>query len=140
MKKIFFFSFVLFVLFSCKKNKNGNCNLDMSGLSGTYKLTAVKYKRTQAAPEEDYYSAYDPEVCKGDDLLRLNSNGTYVSTDGAISCTPSGNKTGVWSLSGNIFSIDGEMSNVESFDCSHLTISRTGVTFGSKITLVYTQQ
>ena len=57
MKKLLSLSFGLIILIilssgNCNKDKDKTCNRDVAGISGTYKVTAVRYKRHQL-PEVD---------------------------------------------------------------------------------------
>ena len=143
MKKVLFFSFGLFFLLSCNKKDTPapTCNRDVAGISGTYKITAIRYKATPTATEVDYYSFLLPDPCDKDDLYVFNSNGTYVITDAGIICVPSNNYNSTWSLSGNIMTIDGDPGNIDNFNCSTLTVSASNaLVAGDKLTFVFTRQ
>jgi Lipocalin-like domain len=109
------------VLFSCKKEDSATppCSISMQNLSGSYKLTALKYKLTPATPEMDFFALMDD--CEKDDLLILNANGTYQFKDLGIACSPDGNENGTWKLNGNTLISDGILEgNISSFDCKTL--------------------
>jgi Lipocalin-like domain len=109
------------VLFSCKKEDTATppCGISVQNLSGSYKLTALKYKLTPAAPEVDFFSLLDD--CEKDDQLILNANGTYQFKDLGITCLPDGNENGTWKLNGTTVTSDGILEGtISSFDCKTL--------------------
>jgi hypothetical protein len=109
------------VLFSCKKEDSATppCSISMQNLSGSYKLTALKYKLTPATPEMDFFSLMDD--CEKDDLLILNANGTYQFKDLGIACSPDGNENGTWKLDGTTVTSNGILEGtISSFDCKTL--------------------
>jgi len=143
MKKSLIFSFGLFFLLSCKKKDAPapTCNRDVAGISGTYKITAIRYKATPTATEVDYYAFLLPNPCDKDDLYAFNSNGTYVINDAGIICVPSNSYNSTWSLSGNIITIDGDPGNIDNFSCSTLTVSASdALVTGDKLIVVFTRQ
>jgi hypothetical protein len=129
------------LLSSCEKDKvEDKCMLTTDKLAGTYKLTEVKYKLSATLPEQDFLSLM--EACEKDDLLILNSNGTYNYTDIGITCTPPGTITGTWSLNGNNLQSDGILEGeISSFDCNKVVyfIQNTNVQ-GDKLTFTMTKQ
>ena len=140
MKKILASCLIVSLLISCKKDKKEDCTLSMAAISGNHKITAVRYKATPASPEVDYYNSIYTDPCERDDVFSFNANGTYVFTDAGVVCTPSNSDTGNWSQSGNTVTIDGDAANVESFNCTTLTVSLTGYfVAGDKITIVFTR-
>jgi hypothetical protein len=141
MKKLINYSLVLVLFVSCSKDKENTCKLDSASLSGSYKVTAAKYKASSSAPETDYYNQLYSDACEKDDIVTLNTNGTYTFTDAGVKCTPSGDDTGTWSLSGNTLTIDGGAENVDSFNCSALILSASNViNIGDKLTITLTKQ
>src|SRR5258708_4274089 len=96
---------MLIVISSCHKDKKDSCGINMTSLSGTYKLTSLKYKMSATAPEQDYLALLDD--CQKDDIITLNPDGTYDYKDLGSVCTPNGGGTGTWSLTGNVISSDG---------------------------------
>ena len=132
----------LITLFTaCKKDKEeDNCTLTKNNLAGTYKLTELKYKLSATLPEQDFLSLM--EDCEKDDLLILNSNGTYNYTDVDIKCTPPGTNTGTWSLTENNLQSDGIFEGeISSFDCKKVVyfVQNTNVQ-GDKLTFTMTKQ
>lgn len=126
MKKLFVFPFVLMVIFSCKSDPpEPPCTTTATSVSGSYKITAYRYKATPASTEVDYFAIIMPDACERDDIYTFNANGTYSRTDGGAVCIPSGNGLGTWALSGNIMTVDGDQTIVESFDCKTLILVNT---------------
>lgn len=141
MKKILLFiTIAVFALGSCKKNKDKSCSLTDANLTGSYKVASVKYKASASATEMDYTDQYlDP--CEKDDIITFNSNHTYTYTDAGTACTPNGDATGTWSVSGNTVTADGSAAVVEKFSCQGFTVTDTDViTAGDKISINYTKQ
>jgi hypothetical protein len=64
-----------------------------------------------------------PEACEIDDNLILNADGTYQYLDAGIICSPAGNDAGTWSVNGNTLETDGDLANIESFDCKNLVLT-----------------
>ena len=140
MKKIIIFVFSVSLIASCKKDKD-TCNQDMAGMSATYRITAAPYKASPTAAEQDYYNQLFTDPCERDDLLILNSNGTYTYTDAGVKCVPPGDDTGTWSVNGNIFTIDGEANTIQSFDCSSLVFTEVDIfVSGDQLKLTLTRQ
>ena len=138
MKKILVV-FLIPILFSCKKDKT--CNQDMAGIAGTYKVTAVGYKANASAQEEDRYNYFFSDACERDDLFAFHANGTFTFTDAGVKCVPPGDYSGTWSLNGSTMTIDGDLATIQSFNCSALVITGTGVlTPGDQIRVTYTRQ
>ena len=111
MKKFIFYFFLVTMVASCKKDKV--CNLDLAGVSGTYKITAIRYKATPASAEVEYFNILFTDPCDRDDLYTFNANGTYLFADAGVICAPPNSDSGVWTLSGNTMSIDGDPGNVD---------------------------
>ena len=129
------------VFTSCEKDKEeDNCTLTRNNLAGTYKLTELKYKLSATLPEQDFLPLM--EDCEKDDLLILNSNGTYNYTDVGIKCTPPGTDSGTWNLTGNNLQSDGIFEGeISSFDCKKVVyfVQNTNVQ-GDKLTFTMTKQ
>jgi len=121
MKKITILLLPTVLFFSCKKDKK--CSVNSADISGTYRLAAYTYKQTPTSPDQDYYPILFPDACNRDDEMTLNVNGTYQKTDVGIVCSPPENENGTWSLSGNNMTVDGDVLNIESFDCNTLVIA-----------------
>ena len=144
MKKLAVLLILSLIIFSCKKDKDKDekkCTTDVASISGSYKFTAYTYKATPSSPEEDYFPIIFSEVCERDDILTLNSNGNYTLTDAGVVCSPSGDDSGTWSLSGNTINVDGDPATVESFDCKTLVIVNTDINVtGDKLKITLTRQ
>ena len=140
MRKLIICLFSLLWLASCKKEED-TCQLDMAGVAGTYRVTAVKYKASASASEVDYYDQFYPDPCERDDRITLNANGTYLFSDAGMQCSPPGDDNGNWALGGNTIIVDGVPSNVDSYNCSTLVVSNSGVfVAGDKLTTTLSRQ
>lgn len=138
MKKTTGFLLAAVLLFSCKEDPV-ECNTSVATISGSYKVTAYRYKQTPTSPEQDYYPVIFPDACDRDDIYTFNANGTYQLKDAGIVCSPPDDETGTWSLLGNTMTIDGDQTGIESFDCKTLILFNTDInTPGDrlKITLI----
>ena len=141
MKKLIIFSFAFGLLVSCKKDDVKTCSLNMTSLAGTYKVTAVRYKATPSGSETDYFNLFYADPCERDDKYIFNADSTYIFTDAGVQCSPPGDDTGTWSLSGNTVTVDGGPANVDSFSCTALTVSVSdAISAGDKLILVFTRQ
>lgn len=142
MKKIFLSTVILVTsVISCKKedSKASTCTTNMTSIAGTYKTTAISYKASNSAPEQDYYVILP--TCEKDDIIKLNANGTVDYQDAGTACIPNGSYSGTWSLSGNSITIDGTPGTIQLFDCKKLVVSGSGVIVpGDKITVTYQKQ
>ena len=121
----------LCLLSSCKKDAatSNTCAKTVANIAGTY--SPIKNEISMMnAPFADITSQWQP--CERDDKLILNANGIYTYQDLGISCTPSGNSSGTWSIS----SADGKFTindtgsaqeitnaDITSFDCSTLILT-----------------
>ena len=141
MKKgLFLFAAVFFLLTSCKKESQ-TCTLSVAGISGSYKLTAVLFKADANTPEVDVF--LDPnyfEACERDNIVTLNSNGTYTVSDGAIACSPSDADSGLWSLNGNTLTVDTEALGISDFSCSGFKVKESDLATGASVTRVFARQ
>ena len=141
MKKLFYTVLVSTVLFvSCKKDPvEVPCNIDMGSIAGPYKLSVMKYKGASGGAETDITGTISP--CEVDDIVTFKANGTVTNTDAGTVCSPAGNTTATWSLSGKNLSFDGEQYTIESFDCKTLVLSQLDfIMTGNKVTVFYTKQ
>lgn len=107
------------LLYSCKKEESSEpagCSISMTGLSGSYKLTALQYKASATAAPVDYLATM--EDCEKDDILTLKSDGTYDYNDAGTVCSPSRTDHGSWLVKGNTLTSDGVLNGtVASYDC-----------------------
>jgi hypothetical protein len=139
--KISFAGFaILCIMASCKKEKNDTCPTTVAAISGTYKLTALKYKPASESPEQDYLILR--EDCEKDDLIDLQANGIYTYRDAGITCSPDGTNSGTWSVAGNTIISDGVVSGtIQRFDCRDLVLySDNFIIPGDRLTLTIEKQ
>ena len=140
-KAILVISSAMLIFSSCKKSDSASCNTDVASISGSYKITGAKYKSSSSSPEIDYLSLLFSDDCERDNVTTLKSDGTYITVDAGLVCSPSSGSSGTWSLSGNTITIDSDASTVESFNCTNLVVSNTDInTSGDKLTLTLTKQ
>jgi hypothetical protein len=125
------------ILVSCKKDDK-NCDLNAGNFAGSYRITAISYKANTATPVVDEYATLP--ACAKDDVITFNTNNTSTYTDAGVVCTPAGNDTGVWALSGNSVTLDGDVYAVTAFSCSGTTISQTGPAAGEVYTVTLVKQ
>lgn len=136
MKKIFLIATIGFLgLSSCNKDDD-DCEQNMASVSGTYKLTAMKYRPSGSTNEIDLYAFLD--ACEKDDLTVLNANGTYAYQDAGTVCNPNGSFNGTWTMSGNSITVDGESGTIQSFDCNTIVFYTEDA--GDRITFTYVRQ
>lgn len=106
------------LFFSCKKedSKPTACSINMTSLAGSYKLTALQYKSDASSAPLDYLQFMDD--CERDDIIILKDDGTYITNDLGIVCTPSEEAQGVWQVKGNVLTSDGVFNGtIASYDC-----------------------
>jgi hypothetical protein len=127
MKKIIFILSITAIIFSCKKSETpaDTCTVSNTTIIGTYTLTAIKYKASSAAAEDDLFSGLDD--CKKDDTYELKTDGSVVVEGGANICggpPPPGGITN-WSLtnSNQTLGLDDEYT-ISSFDCTTLVLTK----------------
>lgn len=138
MKKIILSAAVLsFAMLSCKKSDK-TCDLSQASFVGTYKVTSIKYKADATTPEIDEFLLYD--ACEKDDLVIFNSNNTITFKDAGTVCTPPGDDTGIWSLSGSTINVDGQTGTVAYFDCTSTAITIAGTAVGESTTISLARQ
>ena len=127
---------------SCKKKNDDDkqCEVTVASLSGTYRLTAIKYKVSANTSEQDVTDDF-LEACQRDDNYVLSANGVVEYEDAGTVCNPDESYTSTWSVSGNTIVIDGDGGTVESFNCTTLRVYTEGeIIAGDKVTLVFTKQ
>jgi hypothetical protein len=116
------FLFVNSLLMSCETNEMPgiDCPINTSKLSGSYRIISIVYKETSTSPVQNA-----PEFlnsCMGDDLIFLNTDGTYYFKDSGLSCGLRDDARGNWSLNGNTLTSDHFLlhGTVSYFDCNTL--------------------
>ncbi|HEX7845642.1 MAG TPA: hypothetical protein VF476_07530 [Chitinophagaceae bacterium] len=133
---------LVLLISSCKKgNDNEQCDVTIATVSGTYKLTALKYKATTSSQEENWYQQV-VENCKKDDLYILSANGDFAIQDAGTVCGQNGDYSGAWTLQDNFIDMDGYyFGTVESFDCNTLVFTQTEALIpGDKLTATFVKQ
>ena len=140
MKTIMALSCVLLVLMSCNKDEDSKtCSTTKENIAGSYKVTGNTYKQTPTSQEENLMN--DAEPCDLDDVITLNTNNSYQVADRGVTCNPSNDESGSWSLNGSTLTIDGEPATIKSFNCKTLVAVTTDVfVAGDQITLTLTKQ
>ncbi len=139
MKKIIVGFTFLALAASCKKDKDKDCSFSEANFVGSYKITALKYKANSSATEVDEFALYS--ACEKDDVITFNSDHTINYTDAGVVCSPAGNDTGVWSyINSNTVNVDGDVSNIVSFDCSGMVVTINGTTAGEVTTITLARQ
>ncbi|HEX7904431.1 MAG TPA: lipocalin family protein [Chitinophagaceae bacterium] len=143
MKKNLFLAICVSTLLfqSCNKDKTETCLANVTSLSGTYKLTALKYKQTSTSPEADWMATV-VQSCKKDDLYVLASDGAFSIQDAGTVCSPAGNYTGTWTFLNNEINMDGYYSGtVNSFNCSTLVFTQNdALESGDMLTATFVKQ
>ena len=138
MKKIILPVLLTSIAFaSCKKDEKV-CDLNATNLAGSYKVTSFIYKADATTPAVDLYATAD--ACEKDDLIIFNVNNTITFSDLGVVCSPSGNDTGTWSLSGNSLNFDGVVYSITTFSCSGMTATSTGPAVGETETITLVKQ
>lgn len=130
------------IFFSCKKEKSSTseCSISMTGISGSYKLTALQYKPDANSAPLDYFSYMDD--CEKDDIITLNSNGAYNYNDAGTVCTPQEDLNGTWVLNGNTLVSDGIFNGtISSYDCKTLVFyTENSIVKGDRLTFTMMKQ
>jgi hypothetical protein len=130
------------IVLSCKKEKSDTlqCNTSMTGLSGSYRITALQYKPDPSAAPVDYLAPMDD--CEKDDTLILKSDGTYDYNDAGTICAPNGTQHGTWKVNGNTLTSDGIFNGViASYDCKTLVFyTENAIKPGDKLTFTMIKQ
>lgn len=139
MKKLFFAIFAALLLFiSCKKEDK--CNTDVNSVAGAYRITAVTYKASSTAPEEDYYNNFYSQPCERDDVITFSADGSYIYDDAGTLCNPPNDYTGTWALSGNVLTIDGDDVDIANFDCKKMILKiNDNLTSGDEVRLTFSK-
>ena len=144
MRKIPFIALVVLFFVSCEKDDNGTsgCQLNSTSFTGTYRVTAIKYKQTPTSPEQDMYSTIYSSPCETDNVYIFSNTGSYQYSDAGVVCVPPDNFTGTWSLSGNTITIDGSNAQVSDFNCNSgfKLVANNVFTSGDIFTATYVRQ
>jgi glutamate synthase domain-containing protein 3 len=120
---------------ACKKDKDDSLAVTKENLAATYTLVSIKAKATNV-PEQDV-TDYLLDACQKDDEITLKTDGTYTYTDAGTACSPKGDDSGSWSLSGSTLTIDGYANGtVKTLNKGTLVVEATETNSG--ITYTYT--
>jgi len=107
------------LIFSCKKSDNKNGALTVANLSGSYKLKALVWVSGNVS-----VNVYDSlPACEKDDIIKLNPDLSANFIDAGVRCTPPGDATGTWKLSGDSLYIGANAGKISSFDGTTLVIT-----------------
>jgi Lipocalin-like domain len=101
---------------SCKKSEEATCPLSAATIVGTYKVSTIKVNGV------DVTSAII-DACQRDDTYTFNVNGSYVTTDAGVVCSPNNNDSSTWSLAGNTLIFDGDTATLSDFSCNGFTVT-----------------
>lgn len=134
LKKILALSIIAVSLFSCKKDDEviNTTTPSKEQLVGTWKKTG----ETTNGANTWNTTNYDP--CEMDDNIQLKSDNTYIYTDAGTVCSPSGNDSGAWSVSGSTLTIDGFPITINGFNGTTLTLKETFTFGGTTYTTIST--
>jgi hypothetical protein len=109
------------VLFAgCKKDNT--CSLTQQSIVGTYRLTGLTYTASPGGTVQDVYNT-DLQACERDNVYIFNADGSFYYQDAGTSCNPPDNYSSSWNLYGSTLEFGGDVSSVEYFDCSNMTVT-----------------
>lgn len=137
MKKVFFALSALVVLATaCGKDDEKAVTPTKDNLVGSYKttkLTMTSNGQTVDITNNDMFT----ESCERDDIIKLNSTGTYDVVDAGVQCDPTSDDSGTWSLTNSTtLTLDGAPVTIKSFNGKTLEIeeSYSGTVFNTILT------
>jgi hypothetical protein len=146
---------------SCNKDDDKDSTaINKENLAGSYTLTSAKATVSGIDIDLTAASIFLPvpviSACQKDDIITLKADYTYTWQDAGQTCTPSGNISGAWALSGNntitingVSFVPGATSisgTIDKYDGKSLTIKDTAsIPIGSTtqqipVTIVFTKQ
>ena len=130
---------VLSVIVSCKKSSNDSNAITKENLAGTYTLTGLT-ATVAPLPAQDIIDSVP--ACQRDDQYVLHTDLTFDYVDAGTKCTPAGDNTSTWSLSGKTIMIDTLQGTIQHFDGKALVINHdeTIQGFSAVITTTFTKQ
>lgn len=131
MKPLFFVLALCAAAIACKKsdvNVTEPCPIKQTTVAGRYVTTAIKYKASSSAAEQDLFTPLDS--CQKDDTFELRRDSSVTILPGRLVCPgppPPGSLT-VWYVSadGKKFTFDAEY-DIVSFDCTNLVVTQKDV-------------
>jgi hypothetical protein len=135
MKQILlgFLALTLLTVTSCKKKDSTPSNITptSANLVGSYKLSKVTMTPTGSTTETDVTNTW-MSACEKDDVMTLNSNGTWTLTDAGTQCSPSSADSGTWSLvNSTTINMDGDNYTIKRYNGTNLDISYSDPSFGT---------
>jgi hypothetical protein len=127
------------VFTGCKKDDDNDSQaVTKENLAGTYTLASMKFKMT-GIPEKDVTNDDQfTEKCQRDDQFTLKSDMSAKFEDLGVQCSPAGNYTSSWALSGSKITIDGDEATVKSLTKSSLVVEVTETNSGITATVTTT--
>lgn len=100
---------------------------------------------TIAGQQVDAYTTGFFEECEKDNILRFNTNNTYVLSEGAVSCTPPTAENGTWAFNADQTKLtetaqDGEVVTADILELTDTTLKLAGTVdfLGTPITITQT--
>ncbi len=134
MKKILCIICGAIFIFSCKKSSpqtqnpppvpQDTCKPSPAVIKGTYKITAIKYRESNTAPEQDWYSSL--QDCEKDNTYQLNADSSVLVSEGADVCPgppPPGGISNWYLLNNNTQVALDAIYDIDSFDCTTLVVT-----------------
>lgn len=133
-KRILLLSIVAVSLFGCKKDDDvvNTTTPTKEQLVGTWRQTAETTNGVNS------WNTTSHDACEMDDNLQLKSDNTYTYTDAGTVCSPSGNDSGTWSVSGSTLTVDAFPMQIDNFNGSTLRLKETYSFGGSTFTVLAT--
>lgn len=132
---------LLGIVSACSKSSSNSSDnktaITRENLAGKYKITSFKVS-ISGGPEQEYnFSA-----CQKDDYYQLNLDSTANYVDAGVQCSPPGDASGRWTLSGNNITISAGntiQGVIQSFDGTVLVVTgqqtQSGVSYTFRATL-----
>lgn len=127
------------IISSCKKTNagGGSCTTSVANLAGTYSFVKIEATLVGSNTFGDVTSTV-LTPCQLDDKIVLNADGSAVYQDAGTVCSPPGDGTGNWILSGNVISSSvgpGINGTISSFDCTNLVLVDTSGSYVYRLTI-----
>jgi lipopolysaccharide export system protein LptC len=119
---------------ACKKDKNDDSlAVTKENLVGTYTIASIKASASGSG-EQDVTSTF-LQSCQKDDQYILKSDLTMEYKDAGTACSPAGDDTGTWSVSGSKITIDGSEETVKTLTKGTLVTEWTDNSSGMTLTI-----
>ncbi|MCE3283738.1 MAG: hypothetical protein K0Q66_2475 [Chitinophagaceae bacterium] len=136
---------VLAAFISCEPKKDPvapSLSVTNANVAGSYKITAAT--ASMGGFTQDVYnnaSVFPP--CQKDDVHTLTTGGAYTVVDGAVTCSPSTNYTGTYTVNtaANTITLGTQTCNVIDLTATTIVVSQPNF-MGSSVTVTatYTKQ